>query len=67
MTLVRACPIDQFDRETGTCAHEVWIDQPALLPPLSAVDGLQVSAVMVTVIASAWALKLVRRFIWQRS
>jgi len=25
---VLACPDDQFDAATGTCATQVWIDQP---------------------------------------
>lgn len=67
MTLVRACAESDFDAATATCTHEVWLSQPAFLPPLPAAEGLQVSGAIITVVAGAWALKYVRRFIWPKA
>lgn len=65
--LVQGCALDDFDASTGTCAAPVWIDQPGLLPPLPVEQGLLVSGAMITVVAGAWSLKYVRRFIWPRA
>lgn len=67
MTLVLACPVHQYDAETGTCHAPVWISQPGLLPPLSVADGFLISGGMITVIGVAWGLKALRRFIWPRA
>ena len=65
--LVQACPLDQYDTATGTCAAPIWIEQPGLLPPLPVEQGLLVSGAMISVVAGAWGLKLVRRFIWPKA
>jgi hypothetical protein len=67
MTLVRACAQLDYDASTGTCTNEVWLDQPALLPPLSVEEGLLISGAMITVICTAQGLKMLRRYIWKGS
>lgn len=63
MPIVRACAVGNFDPATQTCAVEVWIDQPGLIPPLPVEQGLEVSGGMFGVCALAWSFKAVRRFI----
>ena len=63
MPLVRACAVQDFDVATGTCAHEVWMDSPGVLPPLPASDGLLLSGYMIGVCSLAWSFKFLRRFL----
>jgi len=63
--LVQAC-ID-YDAGTATCVQTAWVEQPGLLPPLSAAEGGAIASAMVTVCATAWALKALRRYIWPRA
>jgi hypothetical protein len=65
MAVILSCP--NFDSSTNTCLEEVWIDQPGLLPPLPADQGLVIAGSMITVAATAWAFKAIRRFIWPKA
>lgn len=65
MSLVRACALQDFDVDTGTCTHEIWIQSPGVLPPLSATEGGLVATAMITVVMTAWALKFVRRYLFK--
>lgn len=67
MLIVQACSIADFDAVTQTCMAPQWIAQPGLLPPLSVAQGSALSGVIITVIAGAWGLKALRRFIWPRA
>lgn len=61
--IVQACAQADFDVATGTCAAPIWMDFPGLLPPLSVEDGLVLSGAMITVVATARAMSMLRRFI----
>lgn len=65
MALVLTCT--NYDAGTATCLQETWVDQPGLLPPLPAEQGLLIAGSMITVCATAWGLKAIRRFIWPRA
>ena len=67
MSIVMTCPESSFNPVTGVCDNPVWVSQPSLLPPLSAEEGLIISSAMITACASAWALKIIRRYIWTRA
>lgn len=60
---VATCARVDLDAATGTCAHIVWVEQQpptvGVLPPLTATEGLQISAA----VAGCWAIGfLVRVF-----
>lgn len=63
MTILRACEVGQYDAGTDTCAQEVWIQQPGVLPPLPAAQGLQLSGLMIAIVATCWAFRHVRLFL----
>lgn len=63
MPLTLSCPVDQFNVETSECAAPVWVDQSVLLPPLPAAQGLELSGLMIGIVATAWAFRAVRLFI----
>ena len=67
MYIIQACALADFDVETQTCMAPQWIAQPGLLPPLSVAQGSAISTAMISVIAIAWGLKALRRFIWPRA
>ncbi len=46
------CPPEAIDAATQQCSAPQWIEFPALLPPLSVEEGLQISAA----VAGCWAL-----------
>ncbi len=65
MTTILSC-LD-YDTATGVCTTDQWISQPGLLPPLPAAEGLLVSGAMITMCATAWSLKAIRRYIWPKA
>ena len=67
MYIIQACALADFDVQTQTCMAPQWIAQPGLLPPLSVAQGSAISTAMISVIAIAWGLKALRRFIWPRA
>ena len=60
-----ACPDIYYDPNTGTCAQVVFVDMPSILPALTVAQGLQIGGVILTLWASAFALKFVRRFLFR--
>ena len=51
--LVQACTADAFDAATQTCSEPVWIVyEPSPFPVLTAQEGAQIGAAIVT----AWAV-----------
>lgn len=64
MPLVLTCAAQDFDVSTGVCSHQVWIDSPTVLPPLSVSDGLVLSSAILGLWAIAFGLRFIRRFIW---
>lgn len=64
---MRILVCEDYDPQTGTCAAEVWVEQLGLLPPLPIDQGLLIATAMITLCATAWSLKAIRRFIWPRA
>lgn len=62
MARVLVC-IDSVPASDGTCAESVWLEQPGVLPPLSAEDALWLSGWMVALFAASWSWKAIRRFV----
>ena len=52
-----------YDASTGVCTVEAWVEPSPVLPPLPAVEGLQLSGVVIGVAAAAWTWKFIRRFV----
>lgn len=55
-----------WDANTSTCGAQAWIDQPGLIPPLPAAQGLQISGLMILCVTTAWGWKFLRRFLAPR-
>ena len=53
----------EFDASSSSCTTQAWVESPGVLPPFSVAQGLQVSGLMISIIAGAWALKAVRRYL----
>lgn len=62
MARVLTC-LDPVPAGDGSCAETAWVEQPGLLPPLSVKEGLTISGLFVSVMATAWAWKAIRRFV----
>lgn len=67
MVIVYGCRVENFDASTQTCTVPEWVMQPGLLPPLPVAQGLAVSGAIITVVATAAALRMVRRQIWAKA
>lgn len=62
---VLSCAPADFDAVTGVCAHPVYMELPAVFPPLSVGQGAQLGGAVVLVWATSFALRTVARFIWR--
>ncbi|TAA08848.1 hypothetical protein [Pseudoxanthomonas winnipegensis] len=52
-----------YDTATATCTEQVWADEPVIIPPMSAEDGLLLSGLMWGPVILAWGFSLLRRYI----
>lgn len=59
VTKYAACT--QFDSTTGQCATVVWVDPPAVIPPLSAEHGAVLGGVTIAIWTAVVALVLIRK------
>lgn len=62
---VLSCAPSDFDVATGVCAHPVYLEFPAVVPPLSVGQGAELAGAVVALWATAFALRSVARFIWR--
>jgi len=66
MPLVMRCDLSDYDSETGTCVAPYWATESGgLLPPLPVADALVLTSLLLGIGATAYGLKLVRRFLWR--
>lgn len=63
MPYVRACASSDFDTATGTCAHEVWILQPSIVPELTIEDAQQIGLAIAYLLAVAFVFRTIRKFV----
>ncbi len=50
----------QFDSATGECTTVVWVDPPAVIPPLSASQGAMLGGITLVVWTCVYAAVLLR-------
>lgn len=62
MARVLTC-VDPVPASDGTCTDQAWLDQPSFLPTLSAEQGLELSGLLITVMATAWGFSFLRRYL----
>jgi hypothetical protein len=61
---VQVCADGSFDLVTQTCSDLIWTNWTgSVLPPLSAEDGLTISASILGVWAIGWAIRICKRAI----
>lgn len=63
--LVRGCLESDFDAETGTCAAEIWIPQPSIIPELTIADAQAIGLAIAGVWAVAFVFRLIRKLLNQ--
>lgn len=61
--LVPACLERDFDTGTGTCAQVIWIPQPSMIPELTVEDAQQLGLAIAGLLALAFVLRLLRKFL----
>jgi hypothetical protein len=59
--LVRGCLESDFDAATGTCAAEIWIPQPSIIPELTIADAQSIGIAVAYVWAVAFVFRLIRK------
>lgn len=64
MPRVLVC-LDEVPAVDGTCAMTAWVEQPPILPELSAADVQTLAPYIALVLASAWAWKEVTRAVFR--
>lgn len=62
---VVACADADFDTATHTCAQEIWIPQPSIIPELTVEDAQLIGAACATLWAVAFAFRLIRKALVQ--
>lgn len=55
--------VDPTPASDGSCATTAWLEQPGVLPPLSAEQGAVISSGFVLVACTAWCWQFIRRFL----
>jgi hypothetical protein len=60
---VLACAHEDFDAQAGTCAQEIWIPQPSVIPELTIADAQQIGMAIAFLLAVAFAARQVRKFL----
>ena len=60
---VPACREADFDPQAGTCAAEIWIPQPSIIPELTVGDAQQIGMAVAYLLAVAFVLRLIRKFL----
>lgn len=63
--LVPACLESDFDAAAGTCAHEIWIPQPSIVPELTVEDAQAIGLAAALLLAVAFVFRQLRKFINQ--
>lgn len=64
MPRVLVC-LDEVPAADGTCATTAWVEQPPVLPELSAEDVQALAPYIALVLASAWAWKEATRAVFR--
>lgn len=50
-----------YDEATSTCITEAWVEQPALLPPMTTAEATEIAAVALLAFAAVMAVKVAFR------
>lgn len=58
---VVACADADFDTATYTCAQEIWIPQPSIIPELTVEDAQLIGGAVALIWGVAFAFRLVRK------
>ena len=58
--LMQVCQDADFDATSATCSAPQWVEYAGGLPPLSAVDGMQISMAIVGCWAIGFIVKAIR-------
>lgn len=62
---VLACAHEDFDAQAGTCAQELWIPQPSVIPELTVADAQQIGTAIAFLLAVAFVFRQLRKFLEQ--
>lgn len=62
---VLACDEADFDPQAGTCAQEIWIPPPSVIPALSIEDAQQIGAQIALLLAVAFVFRTLRKYLEQ--
>jgi hypothetical protein len=60
---VPACRDVDFDPQAGTCAAEIWIPQPSIVPELTVEGAQQIGMAVAYLLAVAFVLRKIRKFL----
>lgn len=63
--VVRGCLESDFDAATGTCAAEIWIPQPSIIPELTIADAQTIGVACAYLWAVAFVFRRIRKFLDQ--
>ena len=62
-TYVLACGDVEFDPQAGPCVNEIWIPQATVIPALSIADAQQIGIAIAFLLAVAFVLRQIRKFL----
>ncbi len=63
--LVPACMAADFDAVTGTCAQQIWIPQPSLIPALTIEGAWAIGGASALLMGTAFVFRRIRKFLDQ--
>jgi hypothetical protein len=63
--LVPACMAADFDAATGTCAQEIWIPQPSLIPAMTIEGAHAIGGAAALLLGTAFVFRRIRKFLDQ--
>jgi len=53
----------EYDTQASSCTVQAWVEQPSLIPAMTAADGIYVSGLFIAVAASAWGFRFLARYL----
>ena len=60
---VLACDAADYDPQAGTCAREIWIPQPSVVPDLTIEDAQLIGSAIALLLAVAFVFRKIRQFL----
>lgn len=53
----------EYDAQASSCTVQAWVEQPSLLPTMTAAEGLEVSGYFIAIATTAWCFRFLSRYL----